>query len=100
MTYRVIYSDAFRERIKAHVDYLATERVSDEMISTWYDRLLLLLDSLDDLPKRFPVDESMSDETGLLTRKLNYGNYLVFYTVNDGDRTVSIVEFMHGAKRK
>lgn len=100
MIYRVIYSNAFRERIKAQVDYLLAERVSDDIISNWYDRLLLLLDSLDDLPKRFPVDERMSEETGLLTRKLNFGNYLVFYTVDEENRTVHVVDFMHGAKRK
>lgn len=100
MIYRVIYSRAFRERIKAHVDYLLAEKVSEVTISNWYDRLLLLLDSLDDLPKRFPIDESMTEETGALTRKVNYGNYLVFYTVDDDEQTVHIVDFIHGARRK
>ena len=100
MIYRVIYSNAFRERIKAHVDYLLAERVSDQTISNWYDRLLLLLDSLDDLPKRFPVDERVSEETGTLSRKLNFGEYLIFYTVDDENRTVHVVDFMHGARRK
>ena len=100
MIYRVIYTRSFRERIHAHVDYLLAEKVSNQTISNWYDQLLLLLDSLDDTPKRFPIDERMSEETGSLTRKVNYGNYLVFYMVDDEDRTVQIIEFMHGAKRK
>lgn len=100
MTYRVIYSNAFRERIKAHVDYLVSEKVSDQTISNWYERLLLLLDSLDDIPKRHPIDERATEETGLLTRKLNFGDYLIFYTVDDENRVVQVVDFIHGASRK
>ncbi len=74
-------------------------RISTETIASWCDQLYVLLDGLDEIPKRFPIDEYISNEMGTLTRKANYGNYLVFYTVNDEDRTVNIIEFMHGARR-
>ncbi|MGB0766325.1 MAG: type II toxin-antitoxin system RelE/ParE family toxin [Phycisphaeraceae bacterium] len=100
MNYRVVYTERFQERVNNHVDYLLAERVSIETITAWYDRMYELLDSLDEIPKRFPVDEHVSNETGSLTRKLNYGKYVVLYTVDDDDRTVQIIEFIHGARRK
>ena len=100
MIYRVIYTERFHERVDDHVTYLFAEHVSIETISSWYDQLYVMLDGLDEIPKRFPVDEHVSNETGTLTRKLNYGSYLIFYTVDDDSRTVHMVEFMHGARRK
>lgn len=100
MNYRVVYTERFHERVNEHVNYLLAEHVSTETIMAWYDRLYELLDGLDEIPKRFPVDEHVSNETGSLTRKVNYSQYLVLYMVDDEDRTVQIIEFIHGAKRK
>ena len=100
MIYRVVYTERFHQRVDDHVNYLLAEHVSTETIVQWYDQLYLLLDGLDEIPKRFPVDEHVSNETGILTRKINYSNDLVFYTVDDEDRIVQIVEFIHGARRK
>ncbi len=100
MIYRVVYTERFHERVDDHVNYLLAEHVSVETITSWYDGLYALIDGLDEIPKRFPVDEHVSNETGKLTRKLNYGQYLVFYAVDDEAQTVQVIEFMHGARRK
>jgi mRNA-degrading endonuclease RelE of RelBE toxin-antitoxin system len=34
------------------------------------------------------------------TRKVNYGDYVVYCQVNDASRRVELVDFQHGAKRE
>ena len=49
---------------------------------------------------RFPVDQVQTDATGRETRKVNVGDYLVFYQIDDTRRQVSVVGFMHGSRRR
>ncbi len=100
MTYRVSYTESFLEHIDAHVDYLLGERVPIDVIDDWHSRLLDRLDRLDEWPKRLPVDDVQTRLTGCETRKLNFGDYLVFYQVDDKQRQVNIVAFRHGARRR
>lgn len=100
MTYHVVYTDPFLKDIDRHVDYLLGQRVSVETITAWYDKLFERLDALDDMPKRLPVDEKMTELTGQETRKLNYGDYLAFYRVRDDRRCVELLHFQHGARER
>ena len=100
MTYRVIYAESFLEHVETHVDYLLGERVAIDVIEGWYSRLLDRLDRLDELPKRLPVDEVQTRLTGCETRKVKFGDYLVFYQVDDERKHVNVVGFMHGARRR
>ena len=61
-----------------------------------YERVL----SLDDIPKRYPVDRVFTEAAGVVTRKMNFGNYLVFYQVDDDRRQVNVLAFRHGATRR
>lgn len=100
MTYRVVYTEKFLERIEAHVDYLLGQGAAVHVIASWYDRLFLRLDRLDQMPHRLPVDEMQTRLTDRETRKLIYGDYLVFYQVDEARREVNLVEFQHGATRR
>ena len=100
MTYRVIYAPSFREDIDQHIDYLLGQHVALHVINGWYAKLYELIDGLYKSPRRFPVDEVQSRITGHETHKLNFGDYLVFYQVDDKRRQVNLVTFRHGARRR
>ena len=68
MNYRVVYTKPFHNDVDRHVDYLLNEGVSLQTMMAWYDKLYEKLDSLDESPKRFAVDEKMSELTGQVTR--------------------------------
>lgn len=100
MTYRVIYAPSFREDIRKQVAYMVDETVAVETIESWFGKLYDLVDKLDQFPKRHPVDPIQSDATGCETRKMVFGDYLVFYQVDEDQKRVDLVAFVHGATRR
>ena len=100
MTYRVIYAPSFRDDIDRHIDYLLSQHAAPDVIDRWYSRLFELIDSLNEWPMRFPVDEIQTQATGRETRKANVGDYLVFYGVDEVHKQVNVVAFVHGARRR
>jgi plasmid stabilization system protein ParE len=100
MSYRVIYTPLFLKDIDDHVDYLLSQGASVQTISAWYDRLFERLEALDDMPKRLPVDERLSNLTGKEYRKLNYGEYFAFYRIFEDEQRVDVLHFQHGARER
>jgi len=100
MSYQIIFGPAFRDDLDDHLTYLRTECVGQGVINTWYNGLFERIDSLEMWPNRFAVDEAYSQAVGRETRKLTYKKYVVMYQVDDENRRVELVAFMHGAKRK
>lgn len=100
MTYRVIYAPSFRDDIDHHIGYLISQHVSIDLINRWYGELFELVDSLSEWPLRFPVDPIQTEATGRETRKLNVGDYLVFYDVDEFNKRVNVVAFVHGARQR
>ena len=100
MTYRVLYSDEFTANLDDHLTYLRGDGVSPFTMDRWYGKLFKLVESLNDWPERFPVDRVLTEATGRETRKANYGRYLISYRVDDDRRTVTLLGFVHGARRR
>ncbi|MEM9019910.1 MAG: type II toxin-antitoxin system RelE/ParE family toxin [Planctomycetota bacterium] len=100
MTYRVTYTREFLQDIKRHNDYLIGEGAGIETVASWYAKVFERLDSLNELPHRYPVDERQTDLNGCETRKLNYQGYLVYYKVDEDRRSVFLLKFKHGASRR
>jgi len=100
MKYRVDYTEGFSQDLENHIDYLLVQGAGVETVAKWYDKLLDRLNNLDEMPKRFPVDERQTDLNGFETRKLNHKDYLAFYTVDDDRRCVSLLHFQHGARER
>lgn len=99
MIHRVVYSREFIDDVESHVRYLRREGVSAHVIERWYARLYDRVDLLGSMPLRCPVDPVQTQRAGRATRKLVYGDYLVFYQVDDGSQTVNIITLTHGAAR-
>lgn len=100
MTYRVYFTETFVADVENHVRYLLGEHVSRDVVEAWYDRLFKQIDALREWPRLYPVDEYYSGDVGRPTHKLNFGNYLVFYQLDDDRRQVNVVAFIHGARRR
>ncbi|MEX2213703.1 MAG: type II toxin-antitoxin system RelE/ParE family toxin [Phycisphaeraceae bacterium] len=98
MIYRVVYTDAAHAQIRAQVAYFRRERVSGRTVDNWLNKLFDLMDSLCEWPKRFAVSERETAARKREIRKVNFGDYLVFYCVSDERQLVEIVGFRHGAK--
>ncbi|MEM9416347.1 MAG: type II toxin-antitoxin system RelE/ParE family toxin [Planctomycetota bacterium] len=99
MKYRVELADSFTDDLDRHLAYLVQENVSPVTIGRWLGRLHELVMGLDELPKRHPVDPHFTQRTGIATRKVNLGNYLIFYQVDENHRRVDVIAFTHGASR-
>ncbi len=100
MTYRIIYAPSFLNDVDRYLAYLIGEKVAIATIEQWFTKLYDQVDGLRQWPERFPVDPVQTQATGQETRKMNIGDYLVFYQIDEVAHQVNIVAFMHGAKRK
>lgn len=100
MTYRVTYTHEFLQDIQLHTDFLIGEGAGIQTVASWYTRVFERLDSLNELPHRYPVDERQTELNGYETRKLNYQGYVAFYKVDEGRRSVFLLKFKHGASRR
>ncbi|MGB0768652.1 MAG: type II toxin-antitoxin system RelE/ParE family toxin [Phycisphaeraceae bacterium] len=65
----------------------------------WEVSLHERLCSLSDLPKAHPISEPESRAFGRDGRKTNFGDCLIFYRIDDEQRAIYILVFMHGARR-
>lgn len=98
MSYKVEYSPEFRESVRSQVEYMRSQHVPAGTIDRWFTKLLSQIDTLEESPKRYPVDEIQTKAIGHTIRKMVFGDYLVFYSVFDDTRRVEIDRFMHGAR--
>jgi plasmid stabilization system protein ParE len=100
MTYHVVYAESFVQDLSHQVEYLLRERAALSTIDRWFTKLYQIVDSLEEWPRRYPVDPIQTEATGRETRKLIVGDYLVFYQIDEDRLQVNVVAFMHGARRR
>jgi hypothetical protein len=62
--YRVVYTSAVRAQIAAQVAYMREQDVSEATIESWFGELFDIVDSLCELPFRYPLAEFVSDSEG------------------------------------
>jgi len=98
MNFRVVYTLDFRRDVEVHVGWLEREQVGERTIADWYERLFAQLDQLAVWPHRSPIDDAYTQRQGVTTRKMNFGDYLIFYPVDDAQHQVNLIAFIHGAR--
>lgn len=96
--YRVLYSSLARQQIADQVAYLREEGTSDQRIEAWFEGLFDRVDDLSQYPLRHAAAESYSQAVGRPIRRMVYGQYLLFYHVDEGRMLVEVVAFHHGAR--
>lgn len=91
--YSVILSNRAIKHLTDIVEYIAAnnpdaaEKIGFELVD--------LAMSLDSMPYR---GSKVKNRLGVL--KLVHGNYLLYYRVDEGERTVQVISFKHGARTK
>ena len=91
MIYSVNISSQADKDIRAIYEYIALTLMSPENANAQLSRLEDRINKLDNLPKRFPKYKNE-------IRFMPVDNYLVFYTVEDVSKNVSILRVMYGKR--
>lgn len=91
MIYSVNISAQADKDIRAIYEYIALTLMSPENANAQLSRLEDRINKLDNLPKRFPKYKNE-------IRFMPVDNYLVFYTVEDVSKNVSILRVMYGKR--
>src|SRR5580704_18892215 len=99
MTYRILYTDQFHETIEAQLVYWADHGAPLTRTTEWLTDLFDLLDSLDESPYRFPIAEPETRGRGIKIHKIAFRDYLIFYHVDDKQRTVYLLGLQHGRRQ-
>jgi len=99
MKYRVNISREVHRAIDAQIGYLLGQGAPRDRVDDWQIRLYDLMDSLAEMPRRFPVAELPSEELGYEVRRVNLEDYALFYRVDDAGGEVEFVVFRHGRRR-
>ena len=91
MIYSVNISAQADKDIRAIYEYIALTLMSPENANAQLSRLEDRINKLDNLPKRFPKYKNE-------IRFMPVDNYLVFYTVEDVSKNVSVLRVMYGKR--
>lgn len=98
MSYAVILLPVVENQILDQAMYIAEDSLDRAL--QWEESLRERILSLGDLPNAHPISEPESRAFGRDIRKINFGDYLIFYRVGDVEQTIYVLAFMHGARRK
>ena len=96
MTYRVLMSPEVLDAIDRHLFYLRHEGTPPDRMDAWLGGLLASIDSLYLMPRRFPVAEALVGAKSYQVRRVNYGDYALFYRIDEEARLVEVIAFRHG----
>jgi plasmid stabilization system protein ParE len=97
--YLVQVSREVEDAVADQVVYFHAHGAPDSRIERWLERLWDLVDSLSKMPRRFPVSVRESEMYGNELRRVNLGEYAIFYRVDEHEHAVFIVAFRHGKRR-
>lgn len=100
MTYRVFYTDQFHNTIEAQLVYWTEQGAALTRTAAWLTDLFDLVDSLDELPYRFPIAEPETRGRGIQIHKIAFRDYLIFYHVDDEQHTVYLLGIQHGRRQR
>lgn len=99
MSHRITFGPGVNALIFEQARYLCSEGAGKPVVIDWLARLYDKVDALRDHPRLYPKAELVSKALGYEVRRLNHGEYAVFYRVDDHRRVVEILDFRHGRRR-
>ena len=97
MIYDIVISDQAEIDLRGIFEYIAFELQAPENASGQLDRLEACIMDLDHMPKRYRQYELEPWKSRGL-HIVPVDNYCVFYIVNNGNMTVSIMRVMYGGR--
>ena len=100
MTYRLTFAPSFEDDVQEKIDWLRGQGVAERVIEAWFVKLYRQLESIAVWPRSYPIDEAYSDSLGRESRKISFKDHVVIYQVDEAEREVVVVAFVHGATRR
>ena len=100
MSYRVVYTEHVIANIDQKVDHLRSQHVSEQAIEGWFEGLFDRIQSLYEMPRLYGLDHAASEKHGYDIHKLTYKSYIVRYRIEHASRTVYVLSFFHGSRRR
>jgi len=99
LRYRVDLTEEVERDIDAQVTQWRDAGVSGAVITGWLADLVERVDRLGVAPNAFPVAEIVSEVLGVPVRRLNFGEFVLFYEVDEVARVVRLLHLRHGRRR-
>jgi len=98
MTYRVVTSPDVQQTLDRCTEYLVQNGAGPDRVHHWLSGIFDLIDELAEFPRRYPVTPTPPGDLDYELRRAVYGDYLLFYTVSESERLVTILTFRHGMR--
>ncbi|MBQ6502742.1 MAG: type II toxin-antitoxin system RelE/ParE family toxin [Flexilinea sp.] len=94
---KIVYTNTAHQDLRAIYDYIALSLLSPDAARNISEKIMKTVRSLEFLPERNPLyREEPWHSQGV--RFIPVQKYLVFYTINTVNNTVSVVRIMYGAR--
>ena len=97
MDYKTILTNAANDDLLAVVKYIAQDNANEAL--KFHDRIIDALQNLSMFPRMGsePKNKLLQVEN---YRKLTLGNYIAWYKIDDVNKRVNIIRFLHGAMKQ
>lgn len=97
MKYQVFTTEKAEEDLNSIADYLIYKLLAGETALKQIDRIEQAVTSLEEMPERYHIyDKEPWKEKGL--RVMGVDNYLVFYIIDNDNKTVTVIRIMYGKR--
>ena len=95
--YKVSYSPAAQDDIRAIFTYIAFELQAEQVAQGQVNRIREAVRKLDTMPKRHEIVD-WEPWSSIQMRKLPVDNYIVFYLVDNDDKAVTVIRVFYGGR--
>lgn len=97
MRYEVKLTAQAIEQIEEIVQYISKVLLAPETARKWADALQYEIAKLDSMPSRYPLTEEEPWHTKGI-HKMPFKNFLVYYLINEGRKSVWITAVIYGQR--
>ena len=95
--YKVSYSPAAQDDIRAIFTYIAFELQAEQAAQGQVNRIREAVRKLDTMPERHEIAD-WEPWSSMGMRKLPVDNYIVFYLADSDDMTVTVIRVLYGER--
>ena len=95
MAYSVNIADSAKQEFRDALNYIALHYASPQAMSNLTAAYEAALFSVQALPNGYGVNEEACKATGHEIRRIRVKNYGLFYEVNEREKQVQIISFLH-----
>lgn len=93
MKYQVFTTEKAEEDLNSIADYLIYKLLAGETALKQIDRIEHAVMSLEEMPERYRIYDKERD-----LRVMGVDNYLVFYIIDNDNKTVTVIRIMYGKR--